>query len=64
MQYLAAVGLVVFFLALWVGVDYLSQKRGLRNYDEPRITCQGCQCGGTDTCQIQGKDDNDHDRVS
>ncbi|MBU1169010.1 MAG: hypothetical protein KKD44_05540 [Proteobacteria bacterium] len=64
MQYLVAAGLIVFFLAIWIGVDYLSQKRGLRNYDEPRITCTGCQCGGTDTCQIKGKEEKGQDDAS
>jgi hypothetical protein len=55
MQYLVAIAIIVVFLAIWVGVDALSRKRGLTNPDKPRTTCQDCQCGGNDTCQIQDK---------
>lgn len=55
MEYLAGILIVAVFLVIWIGVDVLSQKRGLRNADEPRITCTGCQCGGSDSgCQIKG----------
>lgn len=54
MQYLAGIVIVAVFLVIWIGVDALSRKRGLRNPDEPRVTCTNCQCGGGDaTCRIQ-----------
>jgi hypothetical protein len=55
MEYLVAAGLVVIVLAIWAGVDALYRKRGLRNDDQPRTTCQGCQCGGEDTCVTRAK---------
>ena len=54
MQYLVGIVIVAVFLFVWIIVDILSQKQGLRHADELRITCTGCQCGGGDaTCQIQ-----------
>lgn len=55
MEYLVVVGLVVVVLAIWAGVDALYRKRGLRNDDQPRTTCRGCQCGGEDTCVTRAK---------
>lgn len=54
MQYLVGIVIVAVFIVIWIGVDALSRKRGLRSADGSRVTCTGCQCGGGDaTCQIQ-----------
>lgn len=57
MEYLAGIVIVAVFLVIWIGVDKLAQKRGLRNPEEPHVTCTGCQCGGGDaSCRIKGLD--------
>ena len=56
MQYLAAAVVVACFLALWVGIDALSRKRGLGNHNKSSSACPGCGCGGIERCERKDED--------
>lgn len=44
MQYLVAAGLVLFFLALWIGVDALYRKKGFKDRQGRSTACPDCTC--------------------
>ncbi|MFA6012561.1 MAG: hypothetical protein WC799_21395 [Desulfobacteraceae bacterium] len=47
MQYLIAAGIVLFFLAVWVGVDTLYRKNGFKDRQGRSTACPDCSCGGS-----------------